>query len=280
MELNGLPLDNTKKKRTESIVLPEYIALSYVMIWTFVKEVSLITTLAKNKPVPVVKLLARGAADSLYMSQPVRSGPGSVPAGPARPRRREGLCGAHAAIGWHPGGGLLWGLGHTPAWCSTKRHRARPSIRPFLPFVSPSLSGFFSSFPEHRAGSGSAVSRSSASPHGAAWSAEFANLSLLSRSREAEPVPGRPDPCQPRGVPGPRRAAAPLHPSPARQLPEGCSALARPLLLLPRPPGTGRAPGGRGCPNAVTWTPASEELRERQHRELPPVPGRHLFPIS
>lgn len=38
MELNGLPLDNTKKKRTEPIVLPVYIALSYVMIWTFVKN--------------------------------------------------------------------------------------------------------------------------------------------------------------------------------------------------------------------------------------------------
>lgn len=118
---------------------------------------------------------------------------------------------------------------------------------------------FFPSFPEHHAGSGNAVSRSSESLHSAAWSAEFANLGLLSRSRETEPVQGQGDPCQPRGVPGPRRAAGGepgqrprsihrRHGSCPRAAPPSLAPFSCSLAL----PGTGRAPGGRGCPKAVT----------------------------
>lgn len=172
------------------------------------------------------------------MFQPVRASAGSVAAGPAQPGRAGGAVRAHGSHWVAPGGWVLGGLGHTPAWCSTKGQPARLSTRRFLPFFffPPPWLFFFPHFPSIM------LAREAlflAAPRAPRRSVER----RVCKPEFVVPVPGsrappRPGPSRQRGVPGPAGQpgwAAPLHPWPARLLPEGRAPSARPLLLLPRP---------------------------------------------
>lgn len=250
MELNGLPLDNTKRKRTQSIVLPVYIALSYVMTWTLVKKCLLLPPPKEQNGAGCEASGRRSRWQPLY----VRGSAGSVPRVPGR----EGLRRAHCSHWCHPGRGGA-GAGHSPAPCSTKSQRARLATRHFLPcwgfFCFFSLRGWvFFLISRASRWLGERCFRRLHEPAGR--SAEFANLSLLWRCQEKEPVHGR----------GP----APLHPS--------LAPFSSSLALCP--PRHRQSSGRSWLSHSITWTSASEQLRERQDRKLPPVPARHLLPIS
>lgn len=235
MELNGLPLDNTKKKRTEPIVLPVYIALSYVMIWTFVKNCLLLQPPKEQNRARCEASGQRSCWQPLYVSACASQ----------RGQCRGGSCSAGAggrgcASTRQPlGGTQRVGAGGARSHPRLMQHKGAAGktlyseFPTFFFFFFPSVAVFFPHFPSIM------LAREAlflAAPRAPRRSVE----SRVCKAEFVVPVPGsrappRPGPSRQRGVPGPAGQpgrAAPLHPW---LLPEGQAPSARPLLLLPRP---------------------------------------------